>query len=276
MFGFPRAATVKATSTCKLWSIDRRSYVSLQRFLSCSSVPESAFRFLTLPEVVCFGNKYIEPFSQSLTNVTYAAGESLTRVGECTFKVVILESGVVDVFIPTALLRPGEVGSTAELLERLGVSVDLASEPLPFDRDEHGDGILSWVVDEDDVDSDDDEPDNGQDAVGEQLRRIFEAAEAKAAEVARLRKASGPDPISLQAALVNISDAPVEAEDDGTEEGTTADATAKHDDEAVVPITKGTAEPLESSDATGAVEPIVAAGATNVRSSISGSVCGCC
>ena len=115
LFGLPRAAHVKATTVCKLWSIDRRSYASLQLFLSrwvfalpgnapthpCIAniqahqppyhsytplpvaepvifsplVPESALRFLALPEVACFGNKYIEPFAQSLGTLSFPAGQ---------------------------------------------------------------------------------------------------------------------------------------------------------------------------------------------------------
>ena len=129
LFGLPRAAHVKATTACKLWSIDRRSYASLQLFLSrwvvtmpgntptqprtadfqahqppyhsytpspvvqpvfsSPLVPESALRFLALPEVACFGNKYIEPFAQSLGTLSFPAGQSLAVAGQCTVKVLV-------------------------------------------------------------------------------------------------------------------------------------------------------------------------------------------
>ena len=93
------------------------------------------------------------------------------------FKVLVVESGVVDVTIPPALMRPGEVGSLHELLARLGVSVDSSSEPLPFDRATHGHGGLfppEYDSDEESSDGGSDvDADERQDAVGMELSRIF-------------------------------------------------------------------------------------------------------
>ena len=190
LYGVPRNATVKSLTAAKMWSIDRRSFLAIQRHISSPPLTMSTQCFLELPEVACFGNRYLESFVRHLTELSYMEGQSLSVANKSTFKVLLVKSGTVDVFIPPRLLRRGAVTSRAELLRRLGVSVDLASKPLPFDPAEHGGAELEFNNTE--IESDDDEEQDKDDfktenAVEAALSKIFEEAEAVAAELKRVR-----------------------------------------------------------------------------------------
>ena len=190
LYGVPRTATVKTLTAAKLWSIDRKSFLAIQRHISSPQLPMSTQCFLELPEVACFGNRYLDSFVRHLTDLSFMEGQSLSVANKSTFKVLLVKSGTVDVFIPPRLLRRGAVTSRAELLRRLGVSVDLASKPLPFDPTEHGGAEI--VFNNTEIESDDEEEQDKDDfkpknAVEAALSKIFEEAEAVAAELKRVR-----------------------------------------------------------------------------------------
>lgn len=121
-FGFPRSFTARSLERCRLWSLNRKNYAALVQEISSPKLSVNARRFLEVPEVAALPSVYIEKLMQNLSSSTYENNQDIFTAGRCCSKVMVIESGHVDVHFPENMLDLSE----DEFIHKLGIHVDLA------------------------------------------------------------------------------------------------------------------------------------------------------
>lgn len=123
LYDSPRQCTVTCLENCKLWSMGRQQYLSLQRAVHSQMLSANARRLYDVLEVKALPNVYVERLMSTLVVEHFADGENVLTTGKGNTKVAVIESGYVHLHFDQMLLRR----SPEELLRALGIEVDLAA-----------------------------------------------------------------------------------------------------------------------------------------------------
>jgi len=131
IFGSPRAATITASTDCKLWSIERTAYRSVMQHLRYEQHMEKK-KFLATCVVAgrqftdIFGPSQIEDLTIATKVDTYDDGNVILREGEMGDTFYIVKSGNVETYNKGArskVLEEKEVFGTTSLLRKVGSPV---------------------------------------------------------------------------------------------------------------------------------------------------------
>lgn len=134
IFGSPRAATITATTDCKLWSLERAAYRSVisqlrfeehnekRKFISMCVVNDKRFSDI-------FDGSQIEDLTIATKMDTYEEGEVILREGEMGDTFYVLKSGRVETF---RTLSSGKEGhGTLDIKMSFGTTSLLKNIPSP-------------------------------------------------------------------------------------------------------------------------------------------------
>mmetsp|Transcript_35676 Transcript_35676/g.66063 ORF Transcript_35676/g.66063 Transcript_35676/m.66063 type:complete len:458 (+) Transcript_35676:53-1426(+) len=131
IFGSPRAATITASTDCKLWSIERTAYRSVMQQLRYEQHIEKK-KFLATCVVAgreftdIFGPSQIEDLTIAIKIDTYDDGQVILREGEMGDTFYIVKSGSVETLNRgrrDKVLEEKEVFGTTSLLKKVGSPV---------------------------------------------------------------------------------------------------------------------------------------------------------
>lgn len=104
LYNCPRAASIRAVADCKLWALDRESFVHIVK----NAVVERRNRFegvlAKIPFMNCVGSYEKDQLADGLKEASFAKGEYVIREGEWGDLFYIIESGNA---IAVKNLRPG-------------------------------------------------------------------------------------------------------------------------------------------------------------------------
>jgi len=95
IYNAKRAATITATSTCTLWSLDLRTF---RRMLATASSSQTMARIEFLrrvPLLKNLANEQVSKLAGALTSQTYADGDTIIRQGECGNAFFLVKDGTV-------------------------------------------------------------------------------------------------------------------------------------------------------------------------------------
>lgn len=131
IFGSPRAATITASSPCKLWSLERMAYRALTQQLRYEQhVEKKAFLATCIVAgrefTDIFGPSQIEDLTIATKVDTYEDGQVILREGEMGDTLYIVKNGTVEVYNQgemAKVLEQKEVFGTTSLLKNVGSSV---------------------------------------------------------------------------------------------------------------------------------------------------------
>ena len=103
LFDAKRSATVTCTSPCRLWSLDRNAFKTVQRNASNLAIITRTRRFLVVPELAALPSTSLARLMATLTPMTYHRGDALYSTGKCSNKVMLIEEGTVTIKVPNSM-----------------------------------------------------------------------------------------------------------------------------------------------------------------------------
>ena len=134
LFGLLRNCTVKTLDeSCRIWSLDRKSYREIMIEIANPALSLNSKRFLEVPEIATLPNDAVEKVMMQLTSLTFHEGVRLYSEGYGTTKIMVIESGTVDLFFPENVIYSHMKGLTdrMEMLTKHGNnSIPLSSSLL--------------------------------------------------------------------------------------------------------------------------------------------------
>ena len=99
--GLLRNCTVRTLDEpCRIWSLDRKSYRETMIEIANPALSINSKRFLEVPEIATLPNDAVEKVLTQLTSLSYHEGARLCSEGYGSTKVMVIESGTVDLFFP--------------------------------------------------------------------------------------------------------------------------------------------------------------------------------
>ena len=131
LFGLLRNCTVTTLDEpCRIWSLDRKSYRETMIEIANPALSINSKRFLEVPEIATLPNDAVEKVMMQLTPLTFHEGVRLYSEGYGSTKLIVIESGTVDLFFPENVIYSHMKGLTdrMKMLTKHGNK----SSPLPL------------------------------------------------------------------------------------------------------------------------------------------------
>ena len=113
VFGLLRNCTVTTMDEpCRIWSLDRKSYRETMIEIANPALSNNSKRFLEVPEIASLPNDAVEKVMLQLTPLTFHEGVRLCSEGYGSTKIMVIESGTVDLFFPENVIYSHMKGLT--------------------------------------------------------------------------------------------------------------------------------------------------------------------
>ena len=113
VLGLLRNCTVRTLDEpCRIWSLDRKSYRETMIEIANPALSFNSKRFLEVPEIATLPNDAVEKVMMQLTPLTFHEGIRLYSEGYGTTKLMVIESGTVDLFFPENVIYSHMKGLT--------------------------------------------------------------------------------------------------------------------------------------------------------------------
>lgn len=95
LYNAPRSASIRAKTSCTLWSIGRDVFKEVQAFASMASLAQRSSYLKRVPCLSVLDNMDLCKLAGALETTTYANGEVILEIGSCTDRCILVEAGCV-------------------------------------------------------------------------------------------------------------------------------------------------------------------------------------
>ena len=104
LYEYPRSASIRCCSNCKLWRLDKASFEEIMRFASPNSVAQRGRWLSNVPELNELGSIGLSVLVSSLDSSRLNCGGSLYVESELTERCIMIESGTAVIELPTDMV----------------------------------------------------------------------------------------------------------------------------------------------------------------------------
>lgn len=103
MYEAPRSATVRCTSSCELWAIDKDDFMQLASIAAPNSMLQRGRWLAEVPELRALGSLALSVLVSNLESTRLNGGGNIYTMGEASSRCVLIESGVAVIELPPEL-----------------------------------------------------------------------------------------------------------------------------------------------------------------------------